>query len=98
VKFVATPLEASTHDEAIAVKQVADRERWNHVVLVTSPFHSRRACATFEHVGLAVSCIPSDSRDIAVHSLTDAGDRVSAFNLWIYELAATLHYKVHGWV
>jgi uncharacterized SAM-binding protein YcdF (DUF218 family) len=80
------------------VKGIADREGWKRIVLVTSPFHSRRACATFEHVGLAVTCSPSDSRDIAVHSLTDSGDRVSAFSMWIYEVAATLHYRMHGWV
>lgn len=98
VKFVATPLEASTHDEALAVKRIADRQGWKRIVLVTSPFHSRRACATFEHVGLTVTCSPSESRDIAVHSLTDSADRVGAFGMWIYELAATLHYRIHGWV
>lgn len=98
IRFVATPLEASTHGEALAVKRIADQNGWKRVVLVTSPFHTRRACATFEHVGLLVSCRPSDSRDIAVHSLESPRDRVGAFSMWIYELAATLQYKRHGWV
>ena len=98
VKFVATPLEASTHGEALAVKRIADQGGWKRIILVTSPFHTRRACATFEHVGLTVSCVPSDSRDIAVRSLTNPRDRVDAFGMWIYELAATLHYKRLGWV
>jgi uncharacterized SAM-binding protein YcdF (DUF218 family) len=98
VKFVATPLEASTHDEAMAVKRIADQAGWNRIVLVTSPFHTKRACATFEHVGLTVSCVPSDSRDIAVHSLSTPRDRVNAFSMLIYELAATLQYKRLGWV
>lgn len=98
VKFVATPLEASTRDEALAVKRMADQSGWKRIVLVTSPFHTRRACATFEHVGLTVSCIPADSRDIAVRSLTNPRDRVGAFTMWIYELAATLHYRRLGWI
>lgn len=98
VKFVATPLEASTHDEAMAVKRIANQSGWRRIILVTSPFHTRRACATFEHVGLVVTCTPSDSRDIAVHSLKSPRDRVGAFSMWIYELAATLQYKRHGWV
>jgi uncharacterized SAM-binding protein YcdF (DUF218 family) len=98
VKFVATQLEASTHDEAMAVKRIADQGGWRRIILVTSPFHTRRACATFEHVGLVVTCTPSDSRDIAVHSLKSPRDRVGAFSMWIYELAATLQYKRHGWV
>ncbi|HUQ47357.1 MAG TPA: YdcF family protein [Gemmatimonadaceae bacterium] len=98
VKFVATPLAASTHDEAMAVKNIADRSGWKRIILVTSPFHTKRACATFEHVGLAVSCVPSDSRDIAIHSLASPRDRVSAFSTWIYELAATLQYRRRGWI
>ena len=98
VKFVATPLEASTHDEAMAVRKIADRSGWKRIILVTSPFHTKRACATFEHVGLAVTCVPSDSRDIAVHSLASPRDRVGAFSMWIYEMAATLHYKRLGWI
>jgi uncharacterized SAM-binding protein YcdF (DUF218 family) len=98
VKFVATPLEASTHDEAVAVRRIASQNGWKRILLVTSPFHTRRACATFEHVGLVVSCFPSDSRDIAVHSLRTSGDRIGAFSLWIYEMAATLQYKRRGWV
>jgi uncharacterized SAM-binding protein YcdF (DUF218 family) len=94
----ATPLEASTHDEAMAVKRIVDKNGWKRVILVTSPFHTRRACATFEHVGVVVSCRPADSRDIAVRSLASPHDRVGAFSMWIYELAATLQYKRHGWV
>jgi uncharacterized SAM-binding protein YcdF (DUF218 family) len=94
----ATPLEASTHDEAMAVKRIVDENGWKRVILVTSPFHTRRACATFEHAGVVVSCTPSDSRDIAVRSLRSPHDRVGAFSMWIYELAATLQYKRHGWV
>lgn len=97
-KVVATPMEASTHDEAIAVSQIARQAGWKRIILVTSPFHTRRACATFEHVGLVVSCAPADSRDIAVKSLTNPRDRLGAFSMWLYELAATLHYKRLGWV
>jgi uncharacterized SAM-binding protein YcdF (DUF218 family) len=95
---IATPLEASTHDEAVAVALIARRSGWTHIVLVTSPFHSRRACATFEKTGLIVSCVPSDSRDVAVQTLDTADDRVAAFSMWIYEMAATLQYRHKGWV
>ncbi len=95
---MSTPLAASTHDEAIAVARIARMNRWQRIVLVTSPFHSRRACATFERAGLTVSCIPSDSRDIAVHSLDVSSDRVGAFSMWIYEMAATLQYRQRGWM
>ncbi|MEP6506674.1 MAG: YdcF family protein [Gemmatimonadales bacterium] len=96
--ILSTPLEASTHDEAMAVKKIADASGWKRIVLVTSPFHTKRACATFEHAGLVVTCRPSDSRDIAVKSLDHPDERIEAFGMWIYETAATLQYRRKGWI
>jgi len=88
----------STHDEAVAVASIAKYRNWRHIVLVTSPFHSRRACKAFEKVGLMVSCVPSDSRDIAVKRLVHPHDRLGAFALWLYETAGSLRYSVAGWI
>ena len=88
----------STHDEALAVADIARHRGWTKIVLVTSPFHSRRACATFEHVGLTVSCVPSDSRDVAINRLVYPRDRLIAFGLWLYETAGTLRYRQLGWI
>jgi uncharacterized SAM-binding protein YcdF (DUF218 family) len=88
----------STHDEAVAVASVARHRGWHRIVLVTSPFHSRRACATFEHVGLTVSCVPSDSRDVALQRLIFPHDRIVAFGLWLYETVGTLRYRQQGWI
>ena len=88
----------STHDEAVAVASVARYRGWKRVVLVTSPFHSRRACATFEQAGVVVSCVPSDSRDVAINRLIYPHDRIVAFGLWLYETAGTLRYRQRGWI
>jgi uncharacterized SAM-binding protein YcdF (DUF218 family) len=88
----------STHDEAVAVATVARARGWRRIVLVTSPFHSRRACATFEKTGLAVTCIPSDSRDIAVKRLRYPHDRLGAFGMLLYETVGTLRYRQLGWI
>ena len=88
----------STHDEALAVASIAKYRNWRHIVLVTSPFHSRRACKTFERVGLMVSCVPSDSRDIAVKRLAHPHDRLGAFSMWLYETAGSLRYRLAGWI
>lgn len=88
----------STRDEALAVRSIATYRNWKHIVLVTSPFHSRRACATFEKVGLLVSCVPSDSRDVPVKRLAHAHDRIDALSFWLYEKAGTLRYRLSGWI
>ena len=93
---VTTGRVMSTHDEALQVAEIARSRGWKHIVLVTSPFHSRRACATFEKTGLVVSCAPSDSRDIAVKRLKYPHDRIGAFGMWLYETAGTLRYRQRG--
>ena len=67
-------------------------------MLVTSPFHTRRACRTFETVGLKVTCVPSDSRDIAIRRLAFPHDRLKAFGMWLYEAAGTIRYRQLGWI
>ncbi len=95
---VATGLASSTRDEALRVAHLARERGWKRVIVVTSAFHARRACATFEKLGLTVSCVPADSRDVAVMSLSEPDDRVRAFAMWSYELAGTLRYRAAGWI
>ena len=96
--FVQTGWARSTRDEALYVARLARDREWKRIVLVTSPFHSRRACATFEWAGVLVSCVPSDSRDISVRSLSDPDDRIAAFGMLMYETAGTIQYHLRGWL
>lgn len=88
----------STRDEALRVRELAARQQWARVAVVTSPAHSRRACGTFEKVGLRVTCVPAESREVAFRTLTSSGDRIAAFRLWIYELAGTIYYRSKSWL
>ena len=68
------------------------------VGVVTSPLHTRRACATFERVGFTVVCLPATSR---AYSTTYAGSpatRFALFQRWLYEHAAWSKYRAKGWV
>jgi len=87
----------STRDEALAFAAMARTHGWRQVVLVTSPLHSRRACATVEHAGLAVRCVPAASREYALSRLDRPENRRLAFADVVYESAATLLYAVRGW-
>lgn len=88
----------STRGEAEEVARIAAAKDWKRIIVVTSPAHSRRACATFEKLGLTVSCIPAESRDVSLNRMASARDRVAAFALWFYELAGTLRYKQLGYL
>ena len=87
----------STRDEALAFAAMARAHRWRRVVLVTSPLHSRRACATVEQAGLPVLCLPAASREYALSRLDRPDDRQLVFTDVLYEAAATTLYAWRGW-
>ncbi|MEX2153555.1 MAG: YdcF family protein [Gemmatimonadaceae bacterium] len=93
-----TPPVGSTHDEAVEVARLVHAHGITTIALVTSPMHTRRACAVFEKAGLRVTCVPARTRGMAAIAMNRATDRLRAFGLWLYELAATLKYKLRGWL
>lgn len=88
----------STRDEALAFAALARTHGWQHVIVVTSPMHSRRACAALEVAGLHVECVPAAGRDYAIRRLDSAEDRRLAFRDVVYESAATLLYRTRRWM
>jgi uncharacterized SAM-binding protein YcdF (DUF218 family) len=88
----------STRDEAVRMRALARPLGITNVAVVTSPIHTRRSCATFEKVGFAVTCVPSESRDFALHRLRSPVDRMRALQLTLYEWAALAMYRTRGWV
>lgn len=96
--LISTGPVKNTHEEAVQVAKVANANHWRRVIVVTHPFHTSRACATFEKTGLTVSCVPSITREIGVSRLSAPRDRVEAFGLWLYERAGTMWYRHKGWL
>jgi uncharacterized SAM-binding protein YcdF (DUF218 family) len=88
----------STYDEAVAFTALARTNGWRRVILVTSPMHSARACATLEKTGLSVECRPADGRDYSVRRMGSAQDRREMFKDVVYEVAAAMLYRVRGWL
>jgi uncharacterized SAM-binding protein YcdF (DUF218 family) len=88
----------STRDEAVQMRALARTLDISSVAVVTSPLHTYRACATFEKVGFTVTCVPSESRDVALRTLRLTTDRVRALQLWLYERAALAMYRLRRWI
>jgi len=97
-RLVSAGVTHSTHDEAVRALALFRARNWKRIVLVTSPLHTRRACATFEKIGVVVSCTPSNTRAFALGALGSPTDRVRAFQVWLYEMAGTLRYRQLGYI
>jgi uncharacterized SAM-binding protein YcdF (DUF218 family) len=89
---------ANTHDEAMRTAALLAPAAGQTVVVVTSPLHTRRACATFEALGFRVVCQPSEERSYAVYAFTGLSSRLRALHDYLYERLAMVKYRVHGWV
>ena len=87
----------STRDEAVAFAALAKTNGWRRVLLVTSAMHSRRACATFEKLNLAVECRPAVPRAHDPNRMESSESRRLVFQDVLYELTATLLYRARGW-
>ena len=88
----------STRTEALGTERQLPPATVHSIAVVTSPLHTRRACRVFEHVGYTVACVPSESRDIALHSLSTVSDRLAAFRMAVSERLAFALYHHRGWV
>lgn len=86
----------STRDEAVRLTRKAFLQRWKRVAVVTSPMHTRRACATVEALGLAVTCVAAPWRRAGWPART-AGDRLVLMQRLVYESLAWVQYRVSGW-
>jgi len=88
----------TTRTEALRVLAIARANRWDTLAVVTSPMHTRRACATFEAVGLHVVCVPAVLRQSGLHAGAAAEDRLRAFRQWLYEVFASASYTSRDWI
>lgn len=87
-----------THDEAVNVARLARQRGWSMVILVTHPWHMRRAAATFEKAGVRVICAPCVEGDYDMRSLRGLPSRLHAFRDWLHESIGYLVYRQRRWV
>lgn len=88
----------NTRTEALRMKSIAQAHGWSTIAVVTSPMHTRRACATFEAVGFKVVCVPADVRESGLYEGSSGRDRLRAFGSWLYETFASSSYRRRGWI
>lgn len=99
VHWIRVPGGRTTRDEAIASDAYLRPRGIRRIAVVTSPMHTRRACAAFEAVGFSVTCVPARLRGPGNSPLAEVpGARLEVFGAWVYELAATATYRLRGWL
>jgi uncharacterized SAM-binding protein YcdF (DUF218 family) len=88
----------NTRDEAVSLARLCRERGWKRVIVVTSPYHSRRACSAVEREGLSVVCSPSVETGYDVKGLARSDDRRVAFSAAIHERIGLWLYALRGWL
>jgi uncharacterized SAM-binding protein YcdF (DUF218 family) len=97
--WLRTPPVHSTRDEAVMSAALLFPRGARRIAVVTSPMHTRRACATFRSVGFDVTCIASRLRGPAGRIIVQSpSDRMTVFGDWIYEVTGMAEYWMRGWL
>lgn len=81
-----------THDEALRAAELLKPLNAMRVAVVTTPLHTRRACATFEGAGFQVRCVSAKSRNYAATAPYSDADRELAMRAMMHELVGMVVY------
>jgi uncharacterized SAM-binding protein YcdF (DUF218 family)/glycosyltransferase involved in cell wall biosynthesis len=87
----------STRDNVLRVRDIAEREGWRRVLLVSSPYHMRRAVLTWEKLApnVAVISTPVVQSRFYAHGLGASASQIRGI---AHEYAAIAYYWMNGWI
>jgi uncharacterized SAM-binding protein YcdF (DUF218 family) len=88
----------NTREEAVAVGSLVREKGWKLLLVVTSPIHSRRACAVLEKEGVTVVSTPSVESRFDITELDTSVDRLAAFGSVIHERLGIWVYARRNWL
>lgn len=85
----------NTYENAVNVRAIAQAKGWDELLVVTSPFHTRRACGVFEKLGMAIRCVAADPSVLSPPSFIE---RIGAMRSVIREYGATVYFMLKGYL
>ena len=88
----------STRDEATGSAKFLLPQGARRIAVVTSPMHTRRACATFEKLGFIVTCVAAREHEAVTIAPQTSHDRIATLREYLYEVLGTVKYRSAGWM
>ena len=88
---------ANTHENVMFVKNILDDHHYTRVLLVSSPYHMRRALLTWHQVAPAIAVIPTPppQSQFYEHSRGASFEQIRGI---VWEYVATIAYWRRGWL
>ena len=96
--IVIEPWAANTRQNALFVSAIARHERWRSVLLVSSPYHMRRAVLTWDRAAPGVTAIASPVPKSQFYAHDGLGASPQQLLAVLHEYAAIAAYWWRGWI
>ena len=87
----------NTYDNVRLTKQMLDRNGWNRILLVSSPYHMRRATMTWSKLAPDVAVVPTPVPQSQFYT-HERGASLEQIRGILHEYAALASYWWRGWV
>jgi uncharacterized SAM-binding protein YcdF (DUF218 family) len=88
-----------TEDEAEDIRKVIPTYNLHSIIVVTSPMHTRRACAAIEkRTRLMVTCVPAHERYPTTRRPRGIANHIETAREYFYERLAMIKYRLKGWL
>ena len=88
---------ANTHDDVVKVRAVLKQHAWERILLVSSPYHMRRATLVWRKVAPDVQVVPTPVPQSQFYR-HDRGASLDQLRGLVREYAALIWYWWKGWI
>lgn len=94
---------SNTYDSVLFTKEIVDKEHWNRVILLSSPYHMLRVSKVFVKLGggIHVSYTPIPKSSFYAHDNSGFFRKkinLKQINGIIHEYVGIVYYWLHGWI
>jgi uncharacterized SAM-binding protein YcdF (DUF218 family) len=87
----------NTYENVTAVREILERRGWRQILLVSSPYHMRRALLTWRKVAPAITVVPAPVSGSQFYSHKH-GASLEQIRGILQEYAAIVVYWWRGWI
>jgi uncharacterized SAM-binding protein YcdF (DUF218 family) len=88
---------SSTRENVMFSRDIADRRGWRRVLLVSSPYHMRRALLTWRALAPGIAAVPTPPPDSQFYRRT-SGASLEQIRGIGWEYSAIAYYRARGWL
>lgn len=96
--IAATEKIHNTHDEILALRGLAQRQGWRHLILVTDPVHSGRAAALAKKAGLVITSSPGRYGGMDHEHPSTVQERLGLFRIYLHDRWMYHVNLTRGWL